>query len=146
MNGILSDFIINQFDYNEIKKNITDFISAINLLTFRLKNIEKPKITANYEIKYNCFVPTTSSKIEKFVINKIYLEEEIKDIISKYTYAINSLNELERKVFIRSYINEDKDETLCNELVINNAKLLQVKKSASIKFSTILDLEHLLQN
>ena len=33
MNGLLSDSIINQFDYGVIKKNIIDFISAINLLS-----------------------------------------------------------------------------------------------------------------
>ena len=140
MNSLLSESIINQFDYNNIKKKITDFISCINLLCLKLKNIEQPKITQNYEIRYNCFVPTTSSKVEKFVINKIYLEDEIKEIISKYTTAVNSLNELERKVFINSYIYETKDEVMSYEIGLNPTKLLQVKKSASIKFSTILNL------
>lgn len=146
MNGLLSDSIINQFDYGVIKKNIIDFISAINLLSFKLKNIERPKITPSYEIKYNCFVPTTSSKIENFVIKKIFLEEEIKEIISKYTMAVNSLNDMERKVFIKTYIYEQKDDVMCYEVGVNATKLLQVKKSASIKFSTILDLENLLNN
>ncbi len=146
MNDVLSENLINQFDYNCIKKNIIDFIQVINLLSFKLKNIEKPRITANYEIKYNCFVPTTSSKIENFVIKKIWLEEEIKDAISKYTIAINSLNELERKVFIKEYICGSKDEVICYETGITPTKLLQVKKSASIKFSTILDLDNLLNN
>lgn len=146
MNGLLSDSIINQFDYGVIKKNIGDFISVINLLTLKLKTIERPKITPSYEIKYNCFVPTTSSKIENFVIKKIILEEEIKDIISKYTMAVNSLNDLERKVFIKSYICEQKDDIMCFEVGVNATKLLQIKKSASIKFSTILDLDNLLSN
>ena len=146
MNDILSESIINQFDYNRIKRNIIDFIQVINLLSFKLKNIEKPKITANYEIKYNCFVPITSAKIENFVIKKIWLEEEIKDVISKYTNAINSLNELERKIFIKEYIYGSKDEIICYETGVTPSKLLQVKKSASIKFSTILDLDTLLNN
>ena len=146
MNGILSESIINQFDYNQIKKNIVEFISGIDLLTFKLKNIERPKITPSYEIKYNCFIPVTSSKVENFIIRKITLEEEIKEIISKYSIAVNSLNELERKVFIKSYIYDNKDDDISYEIGVNLTKLLQVKKSASIKFSTILDLDNLFNN
>ena len=145
MNNLLSDRIIDQFDYNTIKKNICDFICSIDLLCFKLKNLDKPKITSNYEIKYSCFIPTVSSKIEKFVINKIYLEEEIKKIISKYTLAINSLNDIEREVFIKTYIYNTRDDIICYDIGINLSKLLQVKKSASIKFSTILDLDNLLK-
>lgn len=144
MNSILSDMIINQFDYAKIKKNIIDFISGINLLCFKLKNIEKPKITQSYEIKYNSFAPSTSSKVEKFVLNKICLEEDINYFISQYVKGVNSLNELERQVFIKTYIYEMKDDVLCYEVGINMTKLLQVKKSASIKFSTMLDLDNLL--
>ena len=60
--------------------------------------------------------------------------------------AVNSLNDMERKVFIKTYIYEQKDDVMCYEVGVNATKLLQVKKSASIKFSTILDLENLLNN
>lgn len=146
MNGLLSETIINQFDYNLTKKNIIDFISGINLLYLKLNNFEKPKITPNYEIKYNCFTPITSSKIEKFIINKIYLEDEIKQMISKYVFAINSLNQLERTVFIKTYIYDLKEEIIAMEVGLNINKLIQIKKSTSIKFSTILDLNNILNN
>lgn len=63
MNGLLTSSIIEKFGYATIKKNIVTFISAIDLLLFRLKSLEEPKVTSNYEIKYNCFVPVTSSKL-----------------------------------------------------------------------------------
>lgn len=141
MNSLLTESVINQFDYNEIKNNIITFISAINLLTFRLSSLERPKITANYEIRYSCYVPTVSSKLENFVLAKICLEEEIKVFISKYVDAINSLNEIERKIFIKTYINDIKDDIICYEEKITLTKLLHIKKSASIKFSTILNLD-----
>lgn len=141
MNNVLTDDVIKQFDYASIKKNIINFISSIDLLCFKLKKLEKPKITPNYEIKYSFGVPVANSKIESFVLNKIYLENQIEEIISKYVNAINSLNKMEREVFIKTYLYETKDEIICYEMNIIFHKLLQIRKSASIKFNLILDLD-----
>lgn len=50
-----------------------------------------------------------SSKLEKFVISKMCLEEQIIKLISKYIYAINSLNKIEREVFIKTNLYEAND-------------------------------------
>lgn len=141
MNNVLTNDVIKQFDYAVIKKNIINFISSIDLLCFKLKKIEQPKITSSYEIKYSFTVPVSSSKLEKFVINKIYLEEQIIDVVSKYIYAINSLSKIEREVFIKTYLYETKDDIICYEMNLIFHKLLQIRKSASIKFNMMLDLD-----
>lgn len=142
-NSLLDNEIIKQFDYLSIRKKINLFISAIDILCFRLKNMEKPKITPSYEIKYSSCLPVNSSKIESFVINKLYLEEDINMLLSKYILAVNSLNDLEREVFIKTYIYNVKEDILAFELKYSEPKILQIKKSASIKFSISTDLENL---
>lgn len=141
MNKTLTNDVINKFDYKQIKKYIITFISSIDLLLYKLKRVESPKITCNYEIKYSFTIPVRTSKIEEFVINKICLEEELIEIISKYIYAINSLSKIEREVFIKTYLYETKDDIICYEMNLIFHKLLQIRKSASIKFNMILDLD-----
>ena len=67
----------------------------------------------------------------------------MKECISKYLYAYKTLNEMEKKVFIKYFLENKSDYEIIIELDTYSNLLNRIKKSAVVRFSLILGFDKL---
>lgn len=140
-NDVLNDYVVKQFNYSKFREMVITFLSLIDVMKFMISDYNAITITPSYEMKCNCFVGNTTSKIESFIIQQYNTEEKLKECLTKYSIAFNMLNEIEKKVFVKSFIEKLKDSITCMELDIHTVLLLKIRKSAVIKFALALGFD-----
>ena len=141
-NQFLSNYIIKQFDVNKFKKMIKIFLSIVDNFQHTIDKDEfYIKYTANYEIKVGGSQKPTSSKVESFVIKKYDTEEKKEQLLLKYKNAFNCLNEMERKIFVATFLENKTNLDLCDELVTYDQKINYIRKSAIVRFCLKLGFE-----
>lgn len=145
-NDLLKNFIINQFNYASYRRLVEIFINLIQTLQISIGDYENGiSITPKYEMDYSGFHgKIANSKIESFLIKDYDTEWKVKICIKKYTYAFNNLNDIEKEIFYKTFILDEKDEIIIAESNINNKDLNRVRKSAVIKFSLYLGFDKII--
>lgn len=139
-----------EFDlYNNYKLN--NKINELYRLFVRYQdidvNIPLPRITTDYQIKYEQFVKgTKSSKVENYVFKKMYIESRIEEnrieFLTKFTMALKSLTELELQVFDKSFYEQKTDLEIASDINYCEKTVRKTKKSAYIRLLTNLGLDH----
>ncbi len=139
---ILSNFITKQYDISKLKKMIDLFLQLVE--SFQIMLNDKSyyiKYSSNYEIRVGGSRQPTSSKIESFFIkeyNDTYKKEQL---LLKYKCAVNTLSDIERQVFIETFVNKKHISNIRDELFSYNDKVILIKKSAIVKVSLSLGLD-----
>lgn len=146
-NELLSKNIMNDYDYVTIRNLIENIFELFNYIELMDDKIPLPRITANYKVKYNQFVPTTTSAIENFTMNEfkaqIKKENTRKRLLSKVTLSLKKLNYIELQVFKFSYYEKETEENIIDKIHYGKDKLREIKKSASLKFLISLGVDYL---
>lgn len=146
-NVYLGDFVTSQFPIEKFKNMISAYLNIVD--SFQLILSDKDyyiNITPRYEMRISSNRKPTTSKIESFIINKYDNREKMEDFILKYPIAFNSLNEMERKVFTESILNNRKDLEVIGLLNIYSNLLNTIRKSAIVKFSLSLGFDKIEKN
>ena len=138
------DYIVNQFPIDKYVEMIFAFLSLIESFEKIIDNEDYYiRITPKYELKIGSYQIPTSSKVESFIISKYDNEDKMKECISKYLYAYKTLNEMEKKVFIKYFLENKSDYEIIIELDTYSNLLNRIKKSAVVRFSLILGFDKL---
>lgn len=146
-NELLTKEYCNQFDCKKLIKIIKIFMSLIQNMQMELGDVDSIRITQKYEMKYSDYVPVKSSSVESFWINDYKTEQQMKECISKFTYAYNSLSSVEKEIFYKLILNDEKESTveLKTFYRIPSAKdITHIKQSAIIKFCTFLKFHRII--
>lgn len=141
-NVYLNDFVTNQFPLEKFKEMIIAYLNIVE--SFQLILGDKDyniNITQRYEMRLSSTRKPSNSKIESFIISKYDNKEKMEDCILKYPIAFNNLNDMERKVFTESILNNKKDIEVIDELGIYSNLLSLIKKSAIVRFSLSLGFD-----
>lgn len=141
-NVYLNDFVTNQFPVEKFKEMIIAYLNIVE--SFQLILDDKDyniNITQKYEMRLSSTRKPTNSKVESFIINKYDNKEKMEDCILKYPIAFNNLNDMERKVFTESILNNKKDIEVIEELGIYSNLLSLIRKSAIVRFSLSLGFD-----
>lgn len=141
-NVYLNDFVTNQFPVEKFKEMIIAYLNIVE--SFQLILDDKDyniNITQKYEMRLSSTRKPANSKVESFIINKYDNKEKMEDCILKYPIAFNNLNDMERKVFTESILNNKKDIEVIEELGIYSNLLSLIRKSAIVRFSLSLGFD-----
>jgi len=117
----LSDFIVSQFDCSKLEEVIVGFLDLIQTAQYILSDDNyQIKITSSYEMRIggSSSVRNVSSKVESLVIHKYHTEGKLQEMIIKYPKAFNSLNNFEKIIFKKIFIDHEKQNAICDELNI----------------------------
>ena len=139
----LSEEVSKQYPIEKLKGLIINVIDIVENFILELgdENKYNSSSTAKYEECIGSQQFSTSSKIESMLI-KMYDEESKKRLfIDKYFKALESLDKLERKVIIYSFIDGITYEELCEKLELSTQTVNKIKKSAIVRFSLKLGLD-----
>ena len=133
---LLKKKVIDSFNYEACKQKLIDLIDYYYIYNLEYHYINFPTITPSYEIKYDSnkdFTP--SSKTERYVINKISNEEEVKEFYNDMYEALKNLTLEELKYFNLYYIYKRSENYIMYELNINERYFKILKKSCVIKMA-----------
>lgn len=144
-NTLLGKDELLMYDYVKLKNIITDIFKLFKYLKRTDDKIYLPKITADYRVRYEQFVPINNSVVENCVLRNMMLETKLenrrKRLLSKITLALRKLNDIELQVFdLTFYKCKDEDEIM-DIISYGKDKVRYIKKSACIKFVSALGLD-----
>lgn len=144
-NTLLEKDELLMYDYVKLKNIITDIFKLFKYLKRTDDKISLPKITADYRVRYEQFVPVNNSVVENCVLRNMMLETKLenrrKKLLSKITLALRKLNDIELQVFdLTFYKCKDEDEIM-DIISYGKDKVRYIKKSACIKFVSVLGLD-----
>ena len=116
-NTLLGKDELSMYDYVKLKNIITDIFKLFKYLKRTDDKISLPKITADYRVRYEQFVPVNNSVVENCVLRNMMLETKLenrrKRLLSKITLALRKLNDIELQVFdLTFYKCKDEDEIM----------------------------------
>lgn len=73
-NPLLKNIFLLEFNFEESKKGVDELMRNIEEWKYSYINLIPPKITSNYEIRYEKLNFTTTDKIGDFVEKKVDME------------------------------------------------------------------------
>ena len=144
-NEILSKKVLDLYNYVDMRNIILDVFELFGYLERTNDKVIIPRITNSYQVRYEQFVPLSSSTVEGFVLRRSMTdtknESNRKKLLSKITIALKKLNKLELEVFHHTFY-ENKNEYEISMIVhYGYKKVRQIRKSACIKFLSCLGLD-----
>lgn len=144
-NTILEKDVISMYDYVKLKNLILDIFKLFKYLKRLDDKIAIPKITSDYRVRYEQFVPVRNSKVECLVLHNMMIEtrnaNNRKKLLSKITLSLRKLNDIELKVFDLTFYKCKDEEEISNLINYGIDKTREIKKSACIKFISALGLD-----
>lgn len=146
-NTVLGKDELSLYDYIKLKNMILNIFKLFRYLKRSDDKIAIPKITCDYRVRYEQFVPVKSSFIENCVLKNLLLESRLeierRKLLSKITISLRKLNEIELEVFnLTFYKCKDEDEII-NIVSYGREKIRDIRKSACIKFISSLGLDYM---
>ena len=141
-NEFLSDFIVNQYDILKLRNVINVFINIVYEFEMMINDdYFKIKRTSNGEIKVGGDKKPPSNRVESLTIMKYDSKSKMEDILLKYKMATNYLNEYEKLIFNKTFLEGKTNIEICQELYIYDTKLTKIRNSAIIRFCLYLGLD-----
>ncbi len=142
-NNYISDEIANQYPIEKLKILIINVIDIVENFILELGDDNKynSSSTAKYEECVGSHQFSTTSKIESMLIKLYDQEPKKREFIDKYFKALESLNTIERKIFIYSFIDGLPYDEVCEKVELSTVTVNKIKKSMVIRFSLKLGLD-----
>ena len=133
--GLLSIRLVKSRNYSECKKNVDELMYKFEECRFRYHHINPPKITQNYEIRLEGFIPIVSDPVGNYVEKKIDSEKEVEKFYNDLAGAFRTLSISELVYIKNAYYNRLKEELICDLLNMSRDSLRRIKESAIIKIA-----------
>lgn len=140
-NCLLDKNIINEYDIELTKNEVIKLINKYQKLKYKYINLPAPKITTNYEIRYECFLPYQKNNSVNIIDLKLDTEIEIKKFYSLILDVINKMNKKERTFFYEKLMNKKSEDYVAELLNISRKGLQPIKNSCIIKFALAFNIE-----
>ena len=116
-------------------------MSKVEEYRYKIHNIQPPRITPDYEVKYDFSKSSSStSKIESYVTKKVDLEIEAGYLYQVLEKALLKLNKEELMYFREYYYNKLTETKICHKYYMSKDKLKLIKESCIIKIAMEFDI------
>ncbi|MGM9876747.1 MAG: hypothetical protein ACI310_05935 [Bacilli bacterium] len=144
-NTLLGKDELSLYDYVKLRNIILDIFKLFKYLKRTDDKIALPKITQDYRVRYEQFIPVNNSVVENCVLRNMMLETKLENkrrrLLSKITIALRKLNNLEMQVFDLTFYKCKSEDEITEIINYGIDKLREIRKSACIKFLSALGLD-----
>ena len=144
-NALLKKDELKLYDYVKLRNIVFDIFKLFKYLKRIDDKISIPKITTDYRIRYEQFVPVNTSVVENYVLKNMMIESKLETqrriLLSKITIALRKLNNIETQVFNLTFYKGKNDDEIMEIISYNRDKVREIKKSACVKFLSALGLD-----
>ena len=143
-NPLLKNIFLLEFNFEESKKSVDELMRNIEEWKYSYINLIPPKITSNYEIRYEKLNFTPTDRVGDFVEKKVDMEIMIDKIYQSLKKILENLNNQELDFFDMFYYNRMSEAIIGERLRVGHTQLLHIKQSCIIKIA--LGLEKAVRN
>ncbi len=144
-NTLLEKDELSLYDYVKLRNIILDIFKLLKYLKRTDDKIAIPKITSDYRVRYEQFIPVKSSTVENCVLKNMMLETKLENrrrqLLSKITLALRKLNDLEMQVFDLTFYKCVSEDEILSTVNYGKDKVGDIRKSGCIKFVSALGLD-----
>ena len=144
-NKLLSKEELDLYDYVRLRNIILDIFKLFRYLKRTDDKIAIPRITMDYRIRYEQFIPVKASAIEDCALKNLMLETKLEGsrikLLSKITIALRGLSELEAQIFDYTFYKHKSEYEIADITRYGYKKVREIRKSGSIKFLITLGLD-----
>lgn len=138
-NPLLKNIFLLEFNFEESKKSVDELMRNIEEWKYSYINLIPPKITSNYEIRYEKLNFTPTDKVGDFVEKKVDMEIMIDKIYQSLKKILENLNNQELDFFDMFYYNRMSEAIIGERLRVGHTQLLHIKQSCIIKIALGLE-------
>ena len=144
-NTLLGKDELQLYDYVKLRNMVLDIFKLFKYLKRTNDKISIPKITSDYRVRYEQFIPVNTSVVENYVLKSLMLETRLeqkrRQLFSKITIALRKLDHLELEVFNLTFYKCACEEEIISTICYGKDKMREIRKSACIKFLSALGLD-----
>lgn len=144
-NTLLEKSELKMYDFIKMKNTVIEIFKLFKYLKRVDDKISIPKITSDYRVRYEQFIPVKTSGIEACVFKNMMLESKLentrKRLLSKITISLRKLNNLELQVFDLTFYKCKSENEIADIINYGIDKVRDIKKSACIKFLSALNAD-----
>ena len=144
-NTLLGKDELSLYDYIKLRNIILDVFKLLKYLKRTDDKIAIPKITSDYRVRYEQFIPVRTSMVENYVLKNMMLETRLENkrrqLLSKITLALRKLNDLELQVFDLTFYKCKEEDEILSIMNYGKDKVREIRKSGCIKFVSALGLD-----
>lgn len=143
----LSPMVVNQYPLEELKELIFATLDIVEnyLISLNYDNVLDLTSHNKYKELIGGFAKGFNpNKIISLIIKVNETKSKMEDFLNSYYYAIQTLEPLEREVFIYSFIKRYDSLEILEKLKLHSVQLTEIRKSAIVRFSLRLGLDKLL--
>lgn len=141
---IFEQEIISKYNMDYITDKMNEMLKNIKEVQYKFIGINKPKVTANYIMKYEQFTNNKSNPTFKAVVNRIETEEQLIEAYNRIKNVFQySLSYAEKVIFIDFYIINRSRDIIKEKLRIGNDRYTLIRNSCLIKFALGLRWEEI---
>lgn len=132
--GLLSNEVINEYYYLDLKKDLTHYMNRFNDMKFLYHSSNNFSIqSTSYSEAKNIKSKTTKSAVEEFVDKKVDTEKLVEEVYNHLISLSHKLNLDEQKYFIETFFKNGSEESISEKLGICRKTLQNIKKSCLVK-------------
>lgn len=139
--NLLSMKLVESRNYIETKKNVDEeILYKYEEYKYKCHEILPPKISQNFEVRYESFTVNFSDKVGNYVQKKLDLIQKADEFYNELAMAMKNLN-LDEIVYFKYYLNGVSEDSMCERMNTNKCSLKRIKMSAIIKIAMYFDID-----
>jgi len=136
---LLSNELIRKYDYQKTRFEVNKFMDRFEEIYFKYFSILPPSITSHIsEVKVQSS-RSSSSSLEKYVINTADLHEELLSKLTLVLKVVDTFTEEETYFFKLSFFWGASENTIMEKIKCSIKRIIHIKKSCVIKLALALD-------
>lgn len=141
-NSLLDEEEIKSHSYEKCRNLVEEKVKKYLRATFKFMNLIPPRITVNYEMRYNSFTSNSTDKVGSFVERKVDAEIEAKKIYNIINQVWDRLSYNERVYFTEVLLYKHSENYAIDQMKNASRHLLkQIKESCIIKVAMAFGTE-----
>lgn len=122
--------------YEKVLKKIDKFIK----LQVEYPNLPKPRITSNYEVRYECFLTSCNDQVGNYIAKKVDKEIEMQKLYSEISLALSTLSRDEFTYFLDVLYLKKSENYLIDKIQTTRHLFKTIKASCIIKMAIALNV------
>lgn len=137
--GYISTRLAKSRNYLATKNNVDELMYQYEEYLYKYHEIAPPRVTQNYEVKYEKFLNNATDKVGNYVAKKLDLLKEVDSFYQDLSLAMKNLCKEELIYFSSCYFNRLPETIICEKLNIGEGSLRRIKESCIIKIAMYFD-------
>lgn len=143
-NTLLSRRLVEARNYGLCKKAVDEKMLLLEEYIYKYNEIKPPKITPNYEVRYEMFTGNSSDKVGDYVARRVDLLNKVDKFYTELTTILKKMTKEELFYFSCTYFNKLPESVIADRLHISKNTLVTVKESCIVKVAMHFDVDVLI--